>query len=115
MHPWSKLQGHPFRFLLVRLVQFETCSVSPTIAMGVTRDEQYAALKFYFSLNKSSAEAYTMLQEAYGEFVLPYSTAQRWYKLFNPYSAKGLGDRLYATLHKMPGEVGYSFYLFLKS
>ena len=30
--------------------------------------------------------------------------------LFNPYSAKGLGDRLYATLHKMPGEVDYSFY-----
>ena len=25
----------------------------------------------------------------------------------NPYSAKGLGDRLYAILHKMPGEVGY--------
>ena len=34
---------------------------------------------------------------------------------FNPYSAKGLGDRLYATLHKMPGEVDYSFCLFLKS
>ena len=30
----------------------------------------------------------------------------------NPYSAKGLGYRLYATLHKMPGEVGYSFCLF---
>ena len=28
------------------------------------------------------AEAYTMLQEAYGEFVLPYSTGRRWYKLF---------------------------------
>ena len=35
--------------------------------------------------------------------------------IFNPYSAKGLGDRLYATLHKMPGEFGYSFCLFLKS
>ena len=35
--------------------------------------------------------------------------------LFNPYSAKGLGYWLYATLHKLPGEVGYSFYLFLKS
>ena len=23
-----------------------------------------------------------MLQKAYGEFVLPYSTARRWYKLF---------------------------------
>ena len=34
---------------------------------------------------------------------------------FNPYSAKGLGDRLYATLHKMPGEVDYSFCIFLKS
>ena len=33
----------------------------------------------------------------------------------NPYSAKGLGDRLYATLHKMPGEDDYSFCLFLKS
>ena len=33
----------------------------------------------------------------------------------NPYSAKGLGDRLYAALHKMPGEVDYSFCLFLKS
>ena len=33
----------------------------------------------------------------------------------NPYSAKGLGYRLYATVHKMPGEVGYSFCLFLKS
>ena len=32
-----------------------------------------------------------------------------------PYSAKGLGDRLYAMLHKMPGEVGYSFCLFSKS
>ena len=33
----------------------------------------------------------------------------------NPYSAKGLGDWLYTTLHKIPGEVGYSFCLFLKS
>ena len=33
----------------------------------------------------------------------------------NSYSAKGLGDRLYATLHKMPGEDAYSFCLFLKS
>ena len=29
--------------------------------------------------------------------------------------AKGLGDRLYTSLHKMPGEVDYSFCLFLKS
>ena len=43
--------------------------------MEVTRDEQYAALKFCFRLNKSAAEAY-------GEFVLPYSTARRWFKLF---------------------------------
>ena len=35
--------------------------------------------------------------------------------MLNPYSAKGLGDRLYATLHKMPVEVDYSFCLFLKS
>ena len=35
--------------------------------------------------------------------------------LLNPYDTKGLGYRLYATLHKMPGEVGYSFCLFLKS
>ena len=33
----------------------------------------------------------------------------------NPYSAKGLGDWLYATLHKMPVEDGYSFCLFIKS
>ena len=37
-----------------------------------------------------------------------------WHHL-NPYSAKGLGDRLYATLHKMPEELGNSFCLFLKS
>ena len=82
MHPWWKLQGHPFSFLLVRHVQVGTCSVSPTTTMGVTHDEQYAALKFCFCLNKSSAEAYTTLQEGYGEFVLPYSTPRRWYKLF---------------------------------
>ena len=35
--------------------------------------------------------------------------------VINPYSVKGLGDRLYTTLHKMPGEVGCSFCLFLKS
>ena len=35
MHPWWKLQGHPFRFLLVRRVQVETCSVSPTTTMEV--------------------------------------------------------------------------------
>ena len=35
--------------------------------------------------------------------------------ILNPYSAKGLGYRLYATLHKLPGELGYSFCLFLKS
>ena len=29
--------------------------------------------------------------------------------MINPYSAKSLGDRLYATLHKMPGKIGYSF------
>ena len=40
---------------------------------------------------------------------------EQWRNLINPYSAKGLGDLLYATLHKMPGEVGYSFCLFLKS
>ena len=33
---------------------------------------------------------------------------------FNPYSAKALGDRLYATLHKMPGEDAYSFCLFFE-
>ena len=32
----------------------------------------------------------------------------------NPYSAKGLGDQLYAILHKLPGEIDYSFYLFLE-
>ena len=32
--------------------------------------------------------------------------------IINPYSAMGLGDRLYATLHKMPGEVEYSFFYF---
>ena len=82
MHPWWKLQGHPFRFVLVRCVQVETCSVSPTTTMEVMHNEQYAALKFCFRLNESSAEAYTRLQEAYGEFVLPCSTARRWYKLF---------------------------------
>ena len=66
----------------MRRVQVETCSVSPMTTMEMTRDEQCAALKFCFRLNKSSAEVYTMLQEAYGEFVLPYNTAQRWYKLF---------------------------------
>ena len=35
--------------------------------------------------------------------------------IIKPYSAKGLGDRLYVTLHKLPGEVGYSFCLILKS
>ena len=34
--------------------------------MEVTRAEQYAALKFCFRLHRSSAEVYTMLQEAYG-------------------------------------------------
>ena len=33
----------------------------------------------------------------------------------SPYSAKDLGYRLYATLHKLPGKVGYPFCLFLKS
>ena len=42
-----------------------------------------------------------------------YHTPQN--NMINPYSVKGLGDRLYATLHKLPGEVGYSFCLFLKS
>ena len=60
----------------------KACSASRTTTMEVTRDEQYAALKFFFRLHKSSAEAYTMLQEAYGEFVLPYSTSRRLYKLF---------------------------------
>ena len=34
--------------------------------------------------------------------------------MINPYSAKGLGDRLYENLHKMPGEDAYSFCSFLK-
>ena len=66
----------------MRRVQVEICSVTPTTIMEVKRDEQYAALKFCFGLNKSSAEVYTTLQEASGEFVPPYSTARRWYKLF---------------------------------
>ena len=33
----------------------------------------------------------------------------------SPYSAKRPGDRLYATLHKMPEELCSSFCLFLKS
>ena len=32
----------------------------------------------------------------------------------NPYDAKRLGYRLYATLHKLPREVGYSFCLFFE-
>ena len=43
------------------------------------------------------------------------SLKDRPLSVINPYSAKGLGDRLYATLHKLPGEVGHSFCLFLKS
>ena len=45
-------------------------------------DEQYAALKFCFCLHKSSAEDYSLLEIAYREFVLPYRTARRSYKLF---------------------------------
>ena len=37
------------------------------------------------------------------------------WEVFNPFSAKGLGDRLYATLHKMPEEDDYSFSLYLNS
>ena len=33
-------------------------------------------------------------------------------ELLNPYSAKGLGDRLYATLNKFPGEVATHFVYF---
>ena len=33
-------------------------------------------------------------------------------KMFNPYSAKSLGDRLYATLRKMPGEDAFSLFIF---
>ena len=33
----------------------------------------------------------------------------------NPYDAKGLGYRLYATFHKLQREVGHSFCSFLKS
>ncbi|PSN49475.1 hypothetical protein C0J52_12166 [Blattella germanica] len=48
----------------------------------MTSDEQYAALKFCFRLNKTSAEAYAMLQEVYEGFVIPHCTARRWFKLF---------------------------------
>ncbi|GBM17315.1 hypothetical protein AVEN_237297-1 [Araneus ventricosus] len=48
--------------------------------MDVTRDEQYAALKFCFFLKKSSAEAYAMLQDAYRMPIFPCSRARRWLK-----------------------------------
>jgi hypothetical protein len=50
--------------------------------MESVRDEQYAALKFCVRLQKSATEAYEMLQQAYGEDVLPQSTAFRWFKQF---------------------------------
>ena len=44
--------------------------------------------------------------------LVQYSHLLETRQTLNPYSAKGLGDRLYATQHKMPGEVDYSFCLF---
>ena len=45
---------------------------------------------------------------------IPWEPNQIYCFVINPYSAKGLGDWLYRTLRKLPGEVGYSFCLFLK-
>lgn len=55
-------------------------SLSPD--MESLRNEQYAALKFCVRLQKSSTEAYALLKQAYGEDVLPQSTAFRWLKQF---------------------------------
>lgn len=58
-------------------VQVEIRSVPPTERMEVTREEQC------FCLHKLSADAYAMLHETYGEYVLPYNTARRGFNIFN--------------------------------
>ena len=50
--------------------------------------------------------------------LIPEKSGKRYlkeYELFNivnPYSAKGLGYRLYATLHKLPGKSAFHFVYF---
>ena len=46
--------------------------------------------------------------------IVPSDFVYNFEKILNPYSAKGLGDRLYAALLKLPGEIGYSFCLFFE-
>ncbi|PSN36304.1 hypothetical protein C0J52_15156 [Blattella germanica] len=65
-------------------------SLSPD--MESLRNEQYAALKFCVRLQKSSTEAYALLKQAYGEDVLPQSTAFRWLKQFK--EGRGLPGNL---------------------
>ncbi|GBM72855.1 hypothetical protein AVEN_259241-1 [Araneus ventricosus] len=37
-------------------------------------------IEYFFHLKISLAQSYVMLQEAYEESALPYSTARRWFK-----------------------------------
>lgn len=44
--------------------------------------DQKICLKFCLGNEISCAEAYKMLEKAFGESVMPYSTARTWYRMF---------------------------------
>ena len=56
--------------------------------------------------------AMSLKQETYYERPARHVTARNGPNGLNPYNAEGLGDRLYATLHKLPGKSATLFVYF---
>ena len=79
-------------------MQVKMCSVPPMATMEVTRDELYAALKFYFCLKISSVEVCAMLQEAYRESILPYSIVRRWFQIYKELQSVLLREKTSTSL-----------------
>jgi len=68
-----------FRVLAVFFTPF-SC-LSPNIEMADDK-EQRIFIKFRFKLNKTAAENYRMLKEAFGEQALSQARTSEWFKRF---------------------------------
>ena len=117
--------NHPFHLELCQELTPSTLKMSAFDLAIFTRFNIWAGSRNYIKAMSHSASNRTLFDlhvtyfyETFYRHSTNRNTLTYFFfsvNYFKPYSAKSLGDRLYATLHKMPGEIGNSFCLFLKS
>ena len=82
---------------------------SAQVFLGVS--PVFTCHKFHSTISSHSSHSFRLISF---DFIRPSSGASGVVDLLfiNPFSAKGLGDRLYATLHKLPGKSTNHFVYF---